>query len=583
MSVGIALLVGLRNWLDGFVLQLLHRTLSTPPLIKKHLLDPAFIGKRNLQILPWKLGYAPQRSTTLLIIIFVGINVALNFVNTPSFNNDSWFISSSTLSISNLANRLGVLAVANLALAIMLSGRNSTLLYLTGCSRTTIIAFHRWAGRVAVIKAIAHCAIYLSTSDKYGVKVYTRSGALHYIGCNASYWELGIATLAIFGATLFLSLAPIRVYWYEAFLLSHVVLGISGLVTLWYHLSYRFHSQYGYEVWLYIAFAFWVFDRVARVLRLGALNYGSSTSRTPSAKIELLSNGQLMKVTAYATSIRSSKPGRYCFVYFPTLTWFFESHPFSIIAWGRGNGTGEIEFPRAQSRRSSTQDAEIGVALRSFSDDMNTTQVITERAPLAVDAHPNLPTITFIIRPCSGITRRLHQRLARSSAPISLPVLIEGPYGSSAKEVFTSETVLAFAGGIGIIGILGYLDHYVTISKTAATPKATKAASFPRRFVLLWMVASAAEIEALMPFFPTETVMRDIGVELHVICKEKGANRVDFGAEIVKEKRGLSRKKSVCVLVCGPPQMADEIRSQVVSAEATEGGRLELCVEAFAW
>ncbi|MCJ1404862.1 hypothetical protein MMC11_008088 [Xylographa trunciseda] len=419
--------------------------LSAPPLIKKYLLDPAFIGQRNLQILPWKLRYVPQRSIALLVIIFVAFNVAMNFFNTPSFNNDTWFVSSSTLHDSNLANRLGVLAIANLALAIMLSGRNSILLDLTGCSRTTIITFHRWAGRVAVIKGVAHSAIYLINSEKYGFKLFTPSGALHYIGSNARSWELGIAALL---------------------------------------------------------------GEATRMGKSRFLKHSLKRAQLKMLKLELRS--------AVSQVIRIH---------------------------------------------------------HKTSDDL---------APVAVDVRSDLPTITFIMRPCSGITRRLHHRVARSGAPISLPVLIEGSYGSSAKEALTSETVLAFAGGIGITGILGHLNHYVTTSEAAAS-KHSKAVSFTRRFVLLWMVASATETEAIMPFFPPETAMRDRGIELHVICKESGANRVDFGAEIVKEKTGLSRKESLCVLVCGPARMADEIRKQVVSAETTEGGSLQLHVEAFAW
>ncbi len=112
------------------------------------------------------LSYVPRRSHSIMIIIFVALNVAFNFFQFPSFSNETLYLDASVLYNTNLPNRFSVLAIVNLALAIMLSGRSSVIKHLTGCSRKTLIAYHRWAGRVAIVKGVAHAAIYLSTSDK---------------------------------------------------------------------------------------------------------------------------------------------------------------------------------------------------------------------------------------------------------------------------------------------------------------------------------------------------------------------------------------------------------------------------------
>lgn len=171
-----------------------------------------------MRILSRYLGYVPDRATSIMIMIFIGVSVALNFPNDPSSNSKTWYVLSSVPTLSS--TRPSVLAIASFSLAIMLSGRSSILVYLTGCSRGIILVHHRWAGRVAVIKAIAHSAIHLSQTDKYTITTFTTPGALSNIGCDGSYWNVGIATLAILAAILLLSCAPFRVPSYDAFLVS---------------------------------------------------------------------------------------------------------------------------------------------------------------------------------------------------------------------------------------------------------------------------------------------------------------------------------------------------------------------------
>ena len=452
-SIGFAALIGTQLGLNRLLLRIFHGRTQTPSFIKKYLLLPALFGNRHMRTLPWNLGYVPQRSASVMIIIFIAVNVLFNFLNVPSFMNDVWYVSESSLYISNLANRLGVLALANLALAILLLGRSSVLIYMTGCSRTTLIAYHRWAGRVAAIKGIAHGAIYLSSTDKYGVQIFTPAGALSYIGCEDPYWTMGIVSLAVFGIILFSSLAPIRIPWYEAFLITHVAFAVAGLVTLWYHLKFRFHGQYEYEIWLYIAFAAWTLDRLVRVIRIVCLNYGLCTGHTPKALIELLPGDDLIKITAYPSTSWSVRPGQYCFVYFPTSTWFWESHPFSIASWSAGGVAMGSDGPKGiapvrTNDRAADQEYQLSEELppKSFGNGLFLNDSLSTNASLS-----------FVIRPCSGITKWLRATFISEKRTLSIPVLLEGPYGGCPADVFASQTIIAFAGGVGITGVLGYI------------------------------------------------------------------------------------------------------------------------------
>ena len=530
-----------------------------------------------MRILPWNLGYVPQRSTSMIISIFVIVNVLFNFVNYPSFTNDTWYVSDSSLYTSNLANRLGVLAIANLFLAILLSGRNSILMYMTGCSRTTLLAYHRWAGRVAIIKGIAHGAIYLSSTDRYGIRTFTPAGALLYIGCEDSYWIMGIVSLAVFGAILFFSVAPLRIPWYEVFLITHVGLAVAGLVTLWYHLKFRFHGQYGYEVWLYVAFGSWALDRLVRIIRIVYLNYGLYTGRTPAAKIELLPGEEFIKITAFTSSVWSIQPGQYCFVYFPTLTWLWESHPFSIASWSVGGVAGDYGIPKVVcSTNEHGMDKEQQLSQQPASD------LMAENVALK-DAHCSNASISFVIRPCSGITKRLRESFTAEERTLSIPMLIEGPYGRCSADVFTSQTFIAFAGGVGITGVLGYIYAYVAMSGLPVSLSRKKRAFRTKKFTLYWLTRSRREIDTLSPLLPDETTMMNLGIQLYVSPSDERSARLDFGQEISKEQGSEDADTHLTVMSCAPPTMSDEIRKCVAKAEGRNGGKIMFIEEAFAW
>lgn len=59
----------------------------------------------------------------------------------------------------------------------------------------------------------------------------------------------------------------LRLRRYEVFLAAHIVLAILVFVGSWYHIIYRYDQQWGDETWLYVVFAIWGFDRLARLLR----------------------------------------------------------------------------------------------------------------------------------------------------------------------------------------------------------------------------------------------------------------------------------------------------------------------------
>jgi predicted ferric reductase len=550
-----------------------------------------------------------------LIIAYVALNAALCGINYPTLSPDTWYITPSKQQICFVADRLGVVCFANIALAIMFSGRNTLLLWITGRSRFELLTFHRWAARVAAVEGIAHTIIYWSTTNKSGANMFTLSAGIHTVNYDQIYWTWGIAAVIALGLLVFaFSILPLRAQLYEIFLFIHIALAIFILAALWYHVGLRYYRAYGYEVWLYIAFAFWGFDRVARPFRIILLNWKSWFGRNhPASRVELLPGDEFIKLTVFPSTVWKFSAGQHCFLYFPILgTNPLQSHPFSIASWDEG-------IPRAtslspQNHVSSTfqlpQSATAGRPVHKrdgleIPKSQNTRAASIELRNLTIGTIPSAtfpaqtkPSISFLLRPESGLTQHLHRHLLASkthSPQKPIPVLIEGPYGSAPlTHLRDTDTIIALAGGIGITSILGYLQLYLE-----SFHPFNSEAEFPlpngksvrrmcaAKFLLFWSAREESLIRAVKSQLDDAGILAGQGVQLRIVCTGGGNERearMDFGALVkrlvVSEGRNGRR---VAVVSCGPGAMADGIRAAVVDCLGLEGVEVELVEEAFCW
>jgi predicted ferric reductase len=121
----------------------------------------------------------------------------------------------------------------------------------------------------------------------------------------------------------------LRLKWNECFLILHMALVILTMVGCCYHLVPHFEFDYSYQVWLYLCFAFWSADRLARLGRLAFYNrFGSS-----KAIISAIEDSDIMQVTVFPRIAWGFSPGQHSFLYPPGLGKFWESHPFSVTSW----------------------------------------------------------------------------------------------------------------------------------------------------------------------------------------------------------------------------------------------------------
>ncbi len=575
--MGICVVLGIKRLkqLAAPRLPLLPRPVSV--FLRKHITLPALYGKRHIKKLPGSIGYVPQRSVALLITLYIALNIAFCAVSYSTSAHNTWFVNSNKELVAYIANRSGVLCLANIALTIMFSSRNTPLLYLARHSRTDLITFHRWAGRIAAVEGIIHSAIYWTNTNSYGSNMFTAAAGLSYLGCSNSYWNLGVLAVIIFIMIAVFSVLPIRTRFYEAFLYVHIGLVVVALVVLLYHLVDRYNRAYGYEVWLYIAFALWGFDRILRIARLLLLNFGILYRRQPAAKVELLPGNEFLRVTVWPSFNWQVKAGQYCFLYFCTLPLYLESHPFSIVSWSTQSSDPSITASPVAHIETSNTGSNI---------EMQTIEYSTEREQSSSATHAaTKPSVSFIIRPIGGVTLRLHSLLLKqpTSSALSIPVLLEGPYGLESPVASSADSILAIAGGIGITAILGYLTAYLSSTAPSEPGDHRKRGSTKAtRFVLAWAVHELCLVEAVSAQLPSSAVLARHNIEIIISCGQRGDTRLDWKERIAYEVEGLKGNERLAVVCCAAGAIADEVRDCVVAIQGVSR-RVELVEEVFAW
>ncbi|KAK1991697.1 ferric reductase like transmembrane component [Colletotrichum falcatum] len=535
--------------------------------LREHLFLPALVGRRRLEPLPGQIGYLPSRTLSVFIAVYVVLNVVFSAVSFGSYQPNIYFFSVGFELCEYVGNRTGTLSLVNASIAILFAGRNNLLVALTGWSQTTFLTLHRWSARIATLQAIVHSIVYTMAYWQPGYAGYSAYAAKL---AEPFYWWGIIATIAISLATAF-AVLPFRIRFYETFLAIHIVLVVFVLVGCWYHLVPHFGLVYGYQNWLYICFAYWAFERFARLARLAFYNLGGS-----KAEVTAIPGSNVMQVKVHPRSVTGFGPGQHSFLYFPASGKVWESHPFSVAGW---RGAGGAAPNVSSSAPASPTD-----------DEANKKDVVVS---LSEPGNRDAASVTFLIRAHSGATAWLQRQLV-SSPTVTTSVLTEGPYAghrATHRSLLVADTVLCVIGGIGITGALGFIQQYANASGGEASGKA-------KRFVLAWSVREMSLIEHVRRNFLDNVP----GLECSFYCTGSGSGdvsgqkegslsgsdaaaagvtrgRMDVGAVI---RSHLETDHQTTVLVCGPGQMADEATMHVVNG-VRDGFKVDVIEEAFAW
>lgn len=365
--------------------------------------------------------FAPTLGKVVLVAANLAVLLTLCFYGLEPGNYASF---------ENIGYRTGRITACQLPLLFLLAGKRNIVGYLVGCSYERINWLHRWAARCMLVTTTLHMGYWF-----YGW------GRYDYISTRIAtdvMAQQGIAAWAILAWITFSSVAPIRGWRYEWFLVQHIV-SFAGLVGAIY-----IHITPTDVEFVWISVGVFFFDRF---FRAGSYMYnnmfrkleGSSTARSfwgSQAEFAALPGGHT-RVTIEAPR-GSWKPGQHAFLSCQALV-PLQAHPFTICSI------------------------------------------------------PSDGKMEFIVQSRTGGTRRLNcyaQRLLPGNRPDTLSckhVAIEGPYGNI-RPLQQFDSVVLYAGGVGAtftVPLLRDLVHSWKSQKSVVTRRA--------RFV--WVIKSGQHLE----------------------------------------------------------------------------------------
>lgn len=523
------------------------RAMDSKPVrrFRKHILLPPTFKYTHSSVYKLFKYYSfniPTRFQTLILIGFFIIRFVLYFTNYPVVMPN--FISNTVAKqiTSYLAYRSGVFALTQIPLMLLFGGRNNFLLWITGWSLDTFNVFHRWLGRSVLIDLIIHGAAYTRSSVNVG-KLVSR--------WHNPYFHWGVVALLSNGIIIVMSSHIIRAHRYELFLVIHLLFAIVFVMGAWYHLK-LLDSERQYT---YAAVAVWAFDRLVRYIRIICSGLNSK------GQMKLYSDG-IIKVKISGYRLWKPRPGSYAFFHFLKPSFFWQSHPFTIV-----------------------------------------------ESPLPEDKDK----ITIIMRVKNGITKKLAESLQQTQdRSTEMRMLVEGVYGSN-HHLSHYDNVVMFSGGIGVTGVYSYA------SSLRKDPNPHK------RFMFVWCVASEEALEwfkdeidylaqdprfdvrvyinSNRPIDPTDESSDHESTEVDMTSTDKEKEEQPIhpppmaranSTTVAKSYEKLSIPSAVheqlitasgttAFVCCGPGAMNDDVRATVARNLDFHKGRVDYFEESFSW
>lgn len=172
---------------------------------------------------------------------------------------------------------------------------------------------------------------------------------------------------------------------------------------------------------------------------------------------------------------------------------------------------------------------------------------------------PAAPRTTLLVRPEKGLTRTLLTRTKAAEGHLNLPALIESSYHSqNTSALRRCSTLLAIAGGVGITAIL-------PLARSFPGPEAR----------LYWGVKHEDIVEGVKS--ELLSLKRTCAVEVKI------GGRFDVAALIREEALAREANGDLAVVVCGPAEMADDVRKVVGAVAAKTTRKIVFRDDAFSW
>jgi hypothetical protein len=459
----------------------------------------------------------PSNGTSVVVLAFIALNMFYTFFH----------INFTTLELFVLADRCGLLFVANLPLLYIITAKNQPLRFFTGHSYEFLNIFHRHLGELLGLQSALHAigmfvvwyTLLGPDGDTLGQFLSRRS---------VSY---GLTALTVYQFIQLTSLASFRQKSYEVFLSLHITLQGAGLLFLYLH-----HA--GSRIYVGIALAIFLVDRV--VYRIGIKR------TTVEAMASIMQDDETVKLSAEILKLPRSnvsrlvgmsvrhgwKAGDHVFVTVPSLArkYIFQAHPLTIAS-----AAPPVEATQAQ----------LDLLIRvkdGFSSDLLTNV-------------------------------RSHERLK---------VQLDGPYGSSNARTMLEESDLTIliAGGSGIAVTWPLVNHLLDISRSSETTIAPTFSLHSQKIVFIWIVRKSAHIEWIGQPVLSDAENNGVEVILPEPTEENGRPDVENMIGDLVKKYGKGKKTGV--VTSGPDSLTREVRN-ICSTLVWHGRTVNVTMEKFGW
>lgn len=388
--------------------------------------------------------------------------------------NDQW-------EWEDLGYRTGPIALAQLPLIFILSGKKNVIGYLVGSSYERLSWLHRWTARSLFLTATIHMS--------YWFRSWARYDYIKYKIETDHITQRGLAAWCVLLWIVLSSFAPIRRWNYELFVLQHIIT-VAGFAAAVY-----VHIPEDFRVWVWVSVGFAIADRVGRFLRVVYINLSMFHRKNNhshfwacQATFEPIGS-DMTRITIRDPPLGWS-PGQHVMLSCHSVA-PLQSHPFTIASIPQD---GRMEF-LVQSKSGGTKrffnHAEKYCRLPLVKDDRNQTH--------------------------------------------KAAVAIEGPYGYL-RPLRQFDSVVLIAGGCGSTFTVPLLKDLVlsckSSSETRASPKtfATPPGAVTRSIRFVWVVKSRQQFEwfaaqlilVAQEVEQLKSVNRDFNVEMsiYITCDE---------------------------------------------------------------
>jgi ferric-chelate reductase len=432
----------------------------------------------------------PPIGTIILLVGYLAWVILLEFMNNNIAGAQHY---------TSLAIRAAWLALAQVPLLILLAGKNNLIGFVSGISYERLNVIHRWVARVLLFLVTLHVIFLHLAWNAYGLK------DLEY--ATDSCIPTGYAVYVILLWMNLSTLAPIRNFSYEFFVVQHVMTFFGFLVAIMFHLpSTALYSR----VYIYIPIALFLVGRGIRAAR-----FAWNNARPGRATIIAL-NGGVTRITVRTKAIHKWSPGAHVFLSIPKLG-PGQSHP-ATIASIPSSHSGNLVFILKGHK---------GFTSRLLKSATNSTRSLlsTEEASAP----------------------------RQTSEPSTYVALIDGPYGGSHSDFCSFDTVFVISGSTGITFTLPILLDIAARAQNARLPV--------RRVTFLWIVKNtswtswtASELTSASQTLKAAGI--DLSIKIHVTCDTKFTT----GEEDQSEDSACECDKNAGPCCCVNVDSPDDIR-----------------------